>query len=656
MSLPANRALRLLGPRALCRTSCFILICISISTVSAAQCLHAGSGIGSMPYPSGGPYQGVSFRVWAPNANSVSVEGDFNGWSPTATPLVKQGTSGFWCLDVTGATVNQEYLYVITSGAFGTVTRRDPNSRVVTAGSLATGKSIIYDPSVYPWQNQNFTRPPLNRLAIYQMEIGTFNATPTSPGTFQSAIAKLNEISSRGFNAVELLPVTQFDGIYGNPYGPTDLYAVDNDEYGGPDNLKAFVDACHQQGLAVIGDVVHNHWGPFDLPTFQFDGWQTTSYPGGIYFYDDVKSTGERYDSPWGPRPDYSSAVVQKYISGQIAMWFNEYHLDGLRWDSVSNIYNAWNGGFGKNPNTGLPGVYLSGGIGLLRSANTTWPTTYRIAEDLSFSAAQHLVSQPVSNGGLGFDSQWNATLAYYIRKDFPSSNPISVSDVIAGIKSTFNNDFLQAVAYFESHNELVTPNSRLIQKIDPQDPTSRTARKKQTLAAAILFTSPEVPMLFQGDEFLDTSWLDFKTPLNWTNAQTWSGIRELYGNLVPLRTNAAGTTPGLTDSDLNIYQKDASNDVIVYDRYNKSSPGSDDVIVVANVSSTVFNSGYEIGLPYGGIWQVAFNSDSSAYASDFGNVGPSGPVTAVNIPYAGQPYSATVPIGDFSVLILTRQ
>jgi len=98
---------------------------------------------------------------------------------------------------VTGATVNQEYLYVITSGAFGTVTRRDPNSRVVTAGSLATGKSIIYDPSVYPWQNQNFTRPPLNRLAIYQMEIGTFNATPTSPGTFQSAIAKLNEISSR---------------------------------------------------------------------------------------------------------------------------------------------------------------------------------------------------------------------------------------------------------------------------------------------------------------------------------------------------------------------------------------------------------------------------------------------------------------------------
>jgi 1,4-alpha-glucan branching enzyme len=161
--------------------------------------------------------------------------------------------------------------------------------------------------------------------------------------------------------------------------------------------------------------------------------------------------------------------------------------------------------------------------------------------------------------------------------------------------------------------------------------------------------------MIYQGDEFLDPSWLDNKTTLNWTNAVTWAGIVQLYGNLVNLRTDAGGTSPGLVDPDLNIYQQDKADDVLVYDRYNISAPGADDVIVVANLSSTVFGAGYQIGLPYGGTWQVLFNSDSTVYSSDFGNVGPTGPVTAVNIPFAGQPYSAMVPVGDYSLLILSQ-
>jgi len=314
-------------------------------------------------------------------------------------------------------------------------------------------------------------------------------------------------------------------------------------------------------------------------------------------------------------------------------------------------------GGFGKDPHTGKPGVPLPQGVSILQTVNTTWPQSFKIAEDLSFSKNQASDTLPVSSGGLGFDAQWNATLAYYVRKDFPSANAIRLSDVVSGMISTFNHVYLHTVAYVESHNELTTANSRLYQLVDPQNPTSRTARKKSTLAAGILFTSPEVPMIFQGDEFLDPSWLDHKTTLDWTNAQTWSGIVQLYGNLVNLRTNAAGTSPGLCDPDLNLYQQDNTNDVLVYDRYNQSAPGADDIIVVANLSGTVFNgSGYKIGLPYGGSWQVLFNSDSTAYSSDFGNVGPQGPITAQKIPFAGQPYSATIPIGDYSVLVLGRQ
>lgn len=627
-----------------------ILLLLLSATVCFAQC-HAGDVAGNVPYPPGGPYQGVSFRVWAPHASSVSVKSPITNQS---VPLIAQGTSGYWCVDVPGIGVGQYYDYVITTPGFGSVTRIDPNARVVTRAH--NGHAITYDPMTYVWHDQDFQPPPLNKLAIYEMDTGQFNSGASGWGTFQSSLERLGEISGMGFTAVELLPVTQFDGIHANPYGPSDQYAVDNDEYGGPDNLKAFVDACHQQGLAVIFDVVHNHWGPFDLADYDFDGWNTTNFPGGIYFYDEVASTGDREQSPWGPRPDYSYPITQDYISGQIAMWFNEYHADGLRWDSVSNIYNAWSGGVGNDPNTGKPGVALPDGVKLLQSANTAWAHSFKIAEDLSFSKKQSSDTLPVTSGGLGFDSQWNATLGYFIRKDFPPSNPISLADVVSGMTSTFNNVYLQSVAYVESHNELTTKNSRLYQLVDPQDPTSRIARKKAALGAAILFTSPEVPMIFQGDEFLDPSWLDNKTTLNWQNATTWSGIVKLYGNLVSLRTDAAGDSPGLVDPDLNIYQQDKKNDVLVYDRYNQSAPGADDVIAIANLSGTVFSAGYEIGLPYGGTWQVLFNSDSTTYSSDFGNIGPSGPVTAQNSPYDGQPYSATIPIGDYSVILLSRE
>jgi len=617
--------------------------------IAFAQCPHAGNDVGSIPYPPGGPYQGVSFRVWAPHATAVTVKDPISGRSES---LVEQSTAGYWCKDIPGISVNQGYDYVITTPNFGTVTRRDPNARVVTSAN--NGHAITYDPAAYVWQDQNFTPPPFNELVIYEVDVGQFNAGPSGWGTFQAAIAKLDHISGMGFTAVELLPVTQFDGIDGNPYAPTDQYAIDNAEYGGPDNLKAFVDACHQQGLAVILDVVHNHWGPFGLADYEFDGWHTAVYPGGIYFYDDSAAT-DRYDSPYGPRPDYSYPVVKDYILGQITMWFNEYHADGLRWDSVSNIYNTWGGGVGKDPHTGKPGVSLPDGINLLQTANTTWPQTFKIAEDLSFSKEQSSDTLPVASGGLGFDAQWNATLSYFVRKDFASASPISLSDVVSGMTSTFNDVYLQSIAYIESQDELTSPNSRLYQLVDPQDPTSRTARKKTALGAGILFTSPEVPMIYQGDEFLDPSWLDNKTTLNWTNAVTWAGIVQLYGNLVNLRTDAGGTSPGLVDPDLNIYQQDKADDVLVYDRYNISAPGADDVIVVANLSSTVFGAGYQIGLPYGGTWQVLFNSDSTVYSSDFGNVGPTGPVTAVNIPFAGQPYSAMVPVGDYSLLILSQ-
>jgi 1,4-alpha-glucan branching enzyme len=260
----------------------FAAATLTLSMRAAAQCSNIGNTLGSVPYPPGGPYQGVAFQLWAPNATSVNVAGDFNGWSGTANPLTSEA-NGLWCANVARATVGQKYHYLLSSSQFGTVTRRDANSRTVTVAK--NGDSIIYDTAAYFWQDPTFTPPPLDKLVIYEMHVGTFNATRSALGTFQSAISELDHVSALGFNAVEVLPVTQFDGIYANPYGPTDEYAIDNDEYGGPDNFKAFVDACHQRGLAVLVDIVHNHWAVFDVATYRYDGWHTSAYPGGIYFW-----------------------------------------------------------------------------------------------------------------------------------------------------------------------------------------------------------------------------------------------------------------------------------------------------------------------------------------------------------------------------------
>jgi hypothetical protein len=188
----------------------------------------------------------VTFRVWAPDAGSVFVEGDFNNWSTTANPLGADG-NGNWSNDVAGAAVGQTYRYVITSPGFPTVNRRDPYSRVETEANYTAGNSIIYDTSAYQWKSGPFTAAPLKTLMIYEMDIGTYVGVKASTGTFQSAISRLSNISGLGFNAVEVLPVIE------NPpeqigYEPTDQLSVDNEEYGGPDNFKAFVDACHSAG------------------------------------------------------------------------------------------------------------------------------------------------------------------------------------------------------------------------------------------------------------------------------------------------------------------------------------------------------------------------------------------------------------------------
>jgi 1,4-alpha-glucan branching enzyme len=606
--------------------------------LSAAGALFAQGtlpGMGSIPFSGG-----VTFRVWAPNAASVFVEGDFNSWSQTANPLVSEG-DGNWSNDAAGAIVGQTYRYVISSPGFATVTRRDPYSRVVTEADYNLGNSIIYDTSAYQWTSPPFTAPPLARLMVYEMEIGTFNANAGgAEGSFQSAIARLGMISSLGFNAVEVMPVNENPPNNSIGYGPSDQLAVQNEIYGGPDNFKAFVDACHTAGLAVILDIVHNHWGPWDLSTNQFDGWHTTEYPGGIYFYDSTD-----WNSPFGPRPNYSSSNVAQYILDSLTMWLQEYRIDGFRWDSVSNIYNTDNG----------TGTYLPDGWTLLQNANVQTaaqnPAFLAIAEDLTGNA---LVTAPVSQSGAGFASQWNGNFVSNMRTQLTQTSDASVNIglVASAIGQAFNNTFAQNLNYTESHNEVTDGGQRLTTLIDPSAPTSWLSLKKSTLGAAILFTSPGVPMIYQGQEFVENEPLAVHMPLQWKLATQFASIRKLWTALAAARKNTSGHTPNLAGDGLNIYQVDSSNNFMAYERFDSQVPGT--VVVVANITGST-QTNIQVGLPSKGTWITRFNSDSKAYSTTFSGAG-SVSVKASGGPYSGMPYSGSLTIGPYSLMILSQQ
>jgi 1,4-alpha-glucan branching enzyme len=268
---------------------------------------------------------GVAFRVWAPNADAVHVTGTFNDWSEHANPLAP-APGGVWEVDVPGAGAGDEYRFVIRNGET-VLSRIDPYARAVT-GSVGNG--IVVAPGK---GDSGFTPPPWNRLVIYEMHIGTFHRPDEDvPGTFVDAIARLDHLRRLGVNAVQIMPSAEFTGGLSWGYNPAHIFAVES-TYGGPDGLRAFVAAAHAAGIAVILDVVYNHFGPSDLDLWQFDGWSGNDM-GGIYFYNDWRA-----ETPWGEtRPDYGRAEVRQFIRDNALYWLEEYGIDGLRFDMTLYI------------------------------------------------------------------------------------------------------------------------------------------------------------------------------------------------------------------------------------------------------------------------------------------------------------------------------
>lgn len=579
--------------------------------------------------------KGVSFRVWAPNAQRVAVIGTFNNWDSASHPMQAE-PEGFWHADLSAAHIGDQYRYLLNT-AKGEIKRIDPYAREVTS---SVGNAIVHDPD-FDWGGDDFHLAARNELVIYELHVGTFNDEEKNnlPAMFASVSSRLGYLKRLGVNAIQIMPIAQFAGERSWGYNPAHIFSVEL-AYGGPLAFKKFIKRAHQFGIAVILDVVYNHWGPGDLDLWQFDGWSENER-GGIYFYND-----DRAHTPWGDtRPDFGRNEVRQYIFDNVFMWLDEYHVDGLRFDGTAYIHSF----------PGPGGQDLPEGWSLLQWINSkvaeNYPERITIAED---QQSNKWLTKDVGAGGAGFNSQWDAKFVHPIRQAVIASEDEhrSLSAICDALCYRYNDNAFDRVIYSESHDEVASGKARVPQEVNPNDPKGWYAQKRSTLAAAMVFTAPGIPMLFQGQEFLEGNYFRDTVPVDWDQRDEFHGILRLYRDLIRLRLNRDGFSRGLCGQSTRVFHLCEERKMVAFHRWDRGGPG-DDVIVVANFLNQP-QERHVIGFPRAGSWKLRFNSDWQGYSKDFAGHW-SGDLVVEPGEYDGFPFHGALYVGPYSVLMFSQ-
>lgn len=581
---------------------------------------------------------GVFFRVWAPNAKSVNVVGTFNEWKDGLNVLEHE-ENGYWGGNVLEAKIGDEYKFSLDTPT-GKLQRNDPYAKQMTN---SIGNSIVYDSNDFDWGDDNFYMPNWNDLVIYELHAGTFNVKKEGkPGDFYGVIEKLDYLEKLGINSIEVMPPFEFPGDFSWGYNPAYPFSIES-AYGGADAFKALVKAAHKRGIAVILDVVYNHFGPSDMDIWQFDGWNENGM-GGIYFYNDWRAT-----TPWGDtRPDYGRPEVRQYIRDNAMMWIDEFRVDGLRMDMIPYIRNV---NSDENPNT-----TLQEGISLLRGINSEiaekYPWKLTIAEDLH--GLDSITNNIGNDGGLGFGSQWDADFVHPVREALitqEDSNRV-IENVCIAVLNKYSNDAFKRVIYTESHDEVANGKARVAQEIAFDSVNNWYSKKRASLGVALTLTTAGIPMLFQGQELLEDKWFSDTDPIEWKRLEKFNGYNKLHRDLIQLRRNFKNNTEGLTGQNTEIIRVDEERKILAFHRSNMGGKG-DSTVVVLNFSSTPYDD-YVIGMPQEGIWKLRFNSDWEGYDKEFDNF-ISIDTEATQGEYDGFIFSATISIAPYTALIFSQ-
>lgn len=435
--------------------------------------------LGATPNDRGGTF----FRVWAPKADSLSVRLLKEG-ADSVVPLRNEG-GGYFSVTVSGVSDGTLYLYQFHDGS----ERPDPASRFQPEGVHGPSQVVNFDR--FPWTDGDWRGISLDQYVIYELHVGTFSDS----GTFAGIIPRLDALVSLGITAVELMPVAQFSGTRNWGYDGTCPFAPQN-SYGGPDDLKRLVDACHGRGLAVIIDVVYNHQGPEGNYIGCFGPYRT-----------------DRYRTPWGDAINFDgpdSDHVRHFVISNALYWITEYHADALRLDAVHGIFD-----FSARHILEELGSAVHGASRRLGRA------VYLIAEsDLN----DVRVINPRRLGGFGLDAQWSddfhhslhtlltgERLGYY--GDFGHigqlAKAIASGFVYDGCHSAYrrrrhgspsgHREGRQFVVSTQNHDQVGN-------RMHGERLSSLVSFESLKLAAGILLLSPCVPLIFMGEEYGETA------------------------------------------------------------------------------------------------------------------------------------------------------
>ncbi|MDH4231667.1 MAG: malto-oligosyltrehalose trehalohydrolase [Nitrospirota bacterium] len=429
----------------------------------------------------GSDYKGngaCDFAVWGPLCKSISLE--IVHPQKKSVPM-EMDDRGYWTAGVQGIFPGFRYFYRLDAER----ERPDPASHFQPEG--VHGPSQIVDQNAFAWSDEQWKGIPLSDMIIYEIHVGTF----TPEGTFDAVIPRLDELKDLGVNALEIMPVAQFPGERNWGYDGACLFAVQN-SYGGPDGLKKLVDACHVKGIAVVLDVVYNHLGPEGNYLREF----------GPYFTD-------KHRTPWGQAINFDDAFsddVRNFFIENAHHWFRDFHADALRLDAVHSIFDA-------NSKTFLQ--ELAEKTELFSSEKGR--KYYLIAE--SDSNDVRLI-RPGALGGYGMDAQWNDDMHHSIHALLTGERRGYYADfgevghLVKALREGFVYSWDYSVYRKRHHGSSSAdrPAEQFVVSIQNHDQTGNrmlgerlkalVSFEKLKLAAAVLFVSPYIPLLFMGEEY----------------------------------------------------------------------------------------------------------------------------------------------------------
>ncbi|SEM21490.1 1,4-alpha-glucan branching enzyme [bacterium A37T11] len=593
--------------------------------------------------------QGTYFAVWAPNAASVTVIGNFNGWNPYLHSLfVRWDGSGIWEGFIPGVRLGEVYKYYIQSNQGEILEKGDPfalqwENPPRTASVVGT---TWYEWTDGEWMNKRAVFNGLNRpIAVYELHLGSWMRDPADPLrllTYEEIADKLVPyIKESGFTHVELMPVME------HPYYPSWGYQITgyfaaSARYGSPQGLMYLIEQLHLNDIGVFLDWVPSHFPGDAHGLHRFDG---------THLY-------EHADPRKGYHPDWSSYIfnygrneVRAFLISNAVFWLDRYHADGLRVDAVASMlyldYSRKEGEWIPNEFGGRENLDA---VSFLKELNETvyinFPDVQTIAEE---STAWPGVSRPTFSGGLGFGMKWmmgwmHDTLDYF--KEDPFFRQFHHGQITFSTIYAFHENFMLPL----SHDEVVHGKGPLIYKM-PGDDWQRFANLRTMFL--YMYTHPGTKLLFMGGEFGQTSEWNVNQSLDWHLLQF--GPHKGMFELIKALNETYKSEPALYEKSFNpdgfewVESGDSATSVLVYQR--KGLDPINDLLIILNLTPIV-RYYYRAGLPSEGEWTVILNSDDPRFNGS--GVKTEG-VKAEPIHWMGKDYSANFSLPPLGGLILKK-